>query len=88
MGCANTKLQLDAIHLNCSSQIPRAYKLDTPGTSVLPKNSTVGTLAEKLDEQTANLDIANANKNAILDMVYACDIRNAEIVRNLSQYKF
>ena len=84
-GCASTKIQLDALSVKCYGSIPPELKTRVPGVSILTFMSTVGDLASKLDEQTANLETANNHTEAVLEITRKCDERNQDIAAKLKK---
>jgi hypothetical protein len=51
--------------------------------ALLPQGATIGTLVDRLDEQTYNLDRANGRTSDVIGLIDACDKRNKGIIREL-----
>ena len=67
--------------------MPRWTLQPTPGAA-LPAGSTVGDWIVFGDAQTGQLDLANLSKSTIVEIITACEARDAETVSKLQPKKF
>jgi len=65
--------------VSCGPLVPESLRRDVPGAD-LPTDDTAGAWVAFADAQTGRLDIANANKTAVVEIVDACD-RQQEAIR-------
>lgn len=72
----------------CSKLIPPQLRADVPGADLPPEDATVGDVYVALDEQTGKLDTANSYKRAAIDIVEACESRDAAVDAQLSRKRF
>jgi hypothetical protein len=72
---------------SCLTLIPRAWLAPTPGAA-LPLADTQGDWVTFGDAQTGQLDAANAEKLGMVEILTACEKRDAEIVKALQPKKF
>lgn len=68
---------------SCLTLIPRAWLAPTPGAS-LPLDRSVGSWMVFGDAQTGQLDLANAGKVGMVEILTACEARDAETVKALT----
>lgn len=69
--------------IECAPLVPQSYREKLQGVGPLPQGATIGTLADRLDEQTSNLDRANGRTSDVIGLIDACDKRNKGIIREL-----
>jgi hypothetical protein len=67
--------------------IPRAWLAPTPGAS-LPLADTQGDWVTFADAQTGQLDTANAERLGMVEILTACEKRDAEIAKELQPKRF
>jgi hypothetical protein len=79
--CATTNPQIVLAAVECAPYIPPEYRKQIIGAQPLPKGATVGLLADRLDEQTANLDRSQGRTSDVIGLVDTCDKRNKEILK-------
>lgn len=65
--------------VQCGPLVPDSLRRDVPGAD-LPADDTAGAWVAFADAQTGRLDVANANKRAVVEIVDACD-RQQENIR-------
>ncbi|CAN5177122.1 hypothetical protein BH09PSE1_BH09PSE1_23470 [soil metagenome] len=64
--------------VQCGPLIPESLRRDVPGAD-LPADDSAGAWVAFGDAQTGRLDVANANKLAVVQIVDACDRQQAAI---------
>ena len=64
--------------VQCGPLVPDSLRRDVPGAD-LPADDTAGAWVAFSDAQTGRLDIANANKRAVVEIVDACDAQQTAI---------
>lgn len=74
--------------LPCSALVPQQLIDDVPPTDFVPDAANVGDLWIALDGQTGQLDKANTFKRATIDIVKACEARDAAVDAMLTRRKF
>jgi hypothetical protein len=79
------RISINRAALPCSGLIPPQLANDVAGADLPPENPTVGDLYVALDQQTGRLDTANGYKRAAIDIVKACEARDAEVDKALSK---
>lgn len=67
--------------------VPPSMVAPTPGAP-LPAGSTQGDWAAFADAQTGQLDTANTHKTAIVEILTACEKRDAQIAKELQPKRF
>jgi hypothetical protein len=68
--------------------VPDSLRADVPGVDLPPPRATAGDVLSALDGQTGRLEVANTNKRASLEIVEACEKRDAATVRHLTRRWF
>ena len=77
-GCAGTvPMPVILSALNCAPLIPQSYRQPVP-PAALP-SPTIGAIAAALDQQTGQLELANARTSDVIAITEACDKRAAEV---------
>ena len=71
---------------SCLALIPKAWTKPTPGAP-LPKGKTVGDWIVFGDAQTGQLDAANTAGGGVIEIITACEARDAETVKALTRRK-
>ena len=79
--CATTNPQIVLAAVECAPYIPPEYRKQIVGAQPLPKPATVGMLADRLDEQTANLDRSQGRTSDVISLIDTCDKRNKQILK-------
>ena len=73
--------------MQCGPLVPDSLRRDVPGAD-LPADDTAGAWVAFGDAQTGRLDVANANKRAVVEIVDACDRQQTAIREALKPESF
>lgn len=68
--------------VTCGPLVPESLRRDVPGAD-LPADDTAGAWVSFGDAQTGRLDVANANKTAVVQIVDACDAQQEKLLEAL-----